>query len=190
MEMMNSIHSQKKYEEYAYVLDFVPRGRSQIIKGREGPVLQAIGEDRLTLLEILALNGANFFVGERISIGKEGRTKVVSVLGKLTYEEISNESKGELEGVIELLVKNNEKKYVEVFNTLQPVTPRLHALELIPGIGKTFMLQILDERNRKSFTSFDELQERIGLRDPSKLIAKRIVEEISGGSRITLFVGR
>ncbi len=186
--MMSSNYSQKKYEEYAYVLDFIPRGKSKIIKGREGPILQAIGEDRLTLLEILALNGLEFEVGERISIGKERRTKILSVLGKLTYEELSNEAKGELEAVVELLVKNNENRYIGVFNLLQPITPRLHALELIPGIGKTFMHQILDERTRKSFTNFDELQKRIGLREPSKLIAKRIVEEISGSSRVTLFI--
>ncbi len=186
---MSSLHP-KKYEEYAYVLDFLPRGKSRIIRGREGPILQAIGEDRLTLLEILALSGVEFDVGERVSIGKEGRSKIVSVLGKLAYEEISNESKGELEGVVELLVKNNEERYVDIFNSLQPVTPRLHALELIPGIGKTFMYQILNERSRKPFISFDELQERIGLREPAKLIAKRIIEEISGGSRVALFVRR
>ncbi|MCP8314606.1 MAG: DUF655 domain-containing protein, partial [archaeon] len=71
---------------------------------------------------------------------------------------------------------------------LQPVTPRLHALELIPGIGKTLMRQILDEREKKPFESFDDIQERIGLRDPAKLIAKRLVEEISGEPRITIFV--
>jgi len=92
--------------------------------------------------------------------------------------------------VVETLVKNNEKRFVEVFNTLQPVTPRLHALELIPGIGKTFMRQILEERSRRPFTSFEDLQQRTGLREPAKLVSKRIVEEITGGSRISLFIRR
>ena len=184
---MSSLRTQKKYEEYAYVLDFIPRGRSKIIIGREGPILQSIGEDRLTLLEILAMKDVEFDVGERVYIGKEGRKKVVSVLGKLTYEDLSNEARNELESVIESLVTNMEKTYVSFFNSLQPVTPRLHALELIPGIGKTFMIQIINERSHKPFTSFNELQERIGLREPAKLIAKRIVEEISGESRVNLF---
>ena len=101
---MSSLPPQKKYEEYAYVLDFSPRGKSQMIRGREGPILQAMGEERLTLLEILALNGVEFQVGERIYIGKEGRTKVISVLGKLTYEELSNDATGELESIAELVV--------------------------------------------------------------------------------------
>jgi putative nucleotide binding protein len=178
----------KKYEEFAYVLDFIARGKSAVIKGREGPVVQAIGEDRLTLLELLAMENKDFDIGEKVKIGKEGREKIVSVLGKLAYEELTPEGKGSLPGVVEKLVKDNEAKYVGAFNDLQPLTPRLHGLELIPGIGKTFMKEILDMREKKPFESFDDIQERVGLRDPAKMIAKRIVEELSGDTRVAIFV--
>jgi putative nucleotide binding protein len=178
----------KKYEEFAYVLDFLPRGKSVVIKGREGPIVQAMGEDRLTLLELLAIEGQNFEPGEKVRIGKEGREKIISVLGKLAFEELSPESKSSLLTVVEKIVKSNEARYVAYFNELQPLTPRLHGLELIPGIGKTFMKQIVDLRERQPFASFEDLQHRVGLREPAKLLARRIVEEISGGSRINLFV--
>lgn len=178
----------KKYEEYAYVLDYISRGRSVVIKGREGPIVQVLGEERLTLLEVLAVLGVKFEVGERVCIGKEGRTKVVSVLGKLNYEELTNESKNDLATVVEKLVRSNEQRFVADFNELQPVTPRLHALELIPGIGKTFMLGIINQRDRKPFSSFEEIQTRVGLREPAKLVTKRIVEEIQGNSRLNIFV--
>jgi len=144
----------------------------------------------LTLLELLAITGSTFEDGERIYIGKDGRTKIVSVLGKLTYEELTSDAKSAVESAVETLVTNKEAKYIDIMNRLQPVTPRLHALELIPGIGKTFMHQLIRERERKPFESFQDLQERTGLRDPAKLIAKRIVEEMAGGSRITIFVHR
>jgi len=178
----------KKYEEFAYVLDFVPRGKSFIIREREGPLVQAVGQERLTLLEILVSPDSDFLAGEKIAIGKENRTKIVSVLGKLNYDELSNESKNELQTVLEKLIVDNESQFVTYFNELQPLTPRLHALELIPGIGKTFMRQIVSERDRKPFQSFADLEKRVGVHDPVKLLAKRIVEELSGGSRITLFV--
>ncbi len=178
----------KKYEEYAYVLDFIPRGKSAIIKEREGPLVQALGEERLTLLEVLATNDADFAIGEKVPIGKENRSKIVSVLGKLNYDELTTEARNELQTVIEKMIKENEARYVEYFNELQPITPRLHALELIPGIGKTFMRQIVNQRDRKKFDSFEDIEHRVGLRDPPKLIAKRIVEELSGGSRINIFV--
>ncbi|MCP8308339.1 MAG: DUF655 domain-containing protein [archaeon] len=186
--MSSKISPPKKYEEYAYVLDFIPHGKSLTVKEREGPLVQAIGGEWLTLLEVLAMNRVSFEVEEKICIAREGRTKVISVLGRLEYKNLTNDAKNELPTVCEKIVKENEKKYVAYFNELQPVTPRLHALELIPGIGKTLMRQILDEREKKPFESFDDIQKRIGLRDPAKLIAKRLVEELSEEPRITIFV--
>jgi putative nucleotide binding protein len=186
--MTNELVTPKKYEEHAYVLDFMPHGKSILIKGREGSIIQAIGKEWLTLLEVLALNNTSFEIGEPICIAKEGRTKVISVLGRIRYEDLTNDAKNDIPGVIEKIVLDNEKKYVIYFNELQPVTPRLHALELIPGIGKTFMMQILQEREKRSFESFEDLQKRVGLRDPAKSIAKRIIEEITGELRINLFI--
>lgn len=182
------LSSEKRYEEFAYVLDFLPEGKSVVIKGREGPIIQGIGEERLTLLELLAVEDQDFSLGERLRIGREGRDKIVSVLGKLAYEDLTSEAKSQLPTVCETIVKSNEVKYVSYFNELQPLTPRLHGLELIPGIGKTFMKIILDQREKRPFTSFDDIQNRTGLREPAKLVAKRIVEEISKDSRINIFI--
>ena len=179
---------EKRYEEYAYVLDFIPRGKSSIIKGREGPIVQALGEERLTLLELLAVENQDFETGEKLRIGREGRAKILSVFGKLAYEDLTAEAKAQLLSVCEIIVKNNEAKYVAYFNELQPLTPRLHGLELIPGIGKTFMKTIIETREKQPFTSFDDIQTRVGLREPAKLVAKRIAEELSGASRINIFV--
>jgi putative nucleotide binding protein len=179
---------QRKYEEYAYVLDFIQRGKSNTVRGREGIIIQAIGEERLTLLELLGVQNMNFEIGERVYIGREGRDKVMSVLGRLEYNYISQSAKNELTNIVEKIVSANEKRFIDYINMAQPVTPRIHALELIPGIGKTYMMSIIKERDKKRFESFTDIQNRVGLRDPSKLIAKRIIDEIAGEARMNLFV--
>jgi putative nucleotide binding protein len=180
--------AEKRYEEFAYVLDFIPRGKSSIIKGREGPIVQTLGEERLTLLELLAVENQDFDTGEKLRIGREGRAKILSVFGKLAFEDLTAEARAQLLSVCEIIVKNNEARYVAYFNELQPLTPRLHGLELIPGIGKTFMKTIIELREKQPFTSFDDIQNRAGLREPAKLVAKRIAEELSGASRINILV--
>lgn len=179
---------QRKYEEYAYVLDFIQRGKSTTVRAREGIIIQAIGEEHLTLLELLGIQNMSFEVGERLYIGREGRDKVVSVLGRLEYKDISQSAKNELTNIVEKIVNANEKRFVDYINMAPPVTPRIHALELIPGIGKTYMMTIIKERDKKKFESFADIQERVGLRDPAKLIAKRIIDEIAGEERRNLFV--
>ncbi|HET6799333.1 MAG TPA: DUF655 domain-containing protein [Nitrososphaeraceae archaeon] len=179
---------QRKYEEYAYILDFMLRGKSNTVRGREGIIIQAIGEERLTLLELLGVQNMSFEVGERVYIGREGRDKVISVLGRLDYDNISQSAKNELPNIVEIIVIANEKRFIDYMNMSQPITPRIHALELIPGIGKTYMMTIIKERDKKRFESFEDIQNRVGLRDPAKLIAKRIIDEIAGEARMNLFV--
>lgn len=179
---------QRKYEEYAYILDFMLRGKSNTVRGREGIIIQAIGEERLTLLELLGVQNMSFEVGERVYIGREGRDKVISVLGRLDYHDISQSAKNELPNIVEIIVIANEKRFIDYMNMSQPITPRIHALELIPGIGKTYMMTIIKERDKKRFESFEDIQNRVGLRDPAKLIAKRIIDEITGEARMNLFV--
>ncbi len=171
-------------------MDFNPRGKSSTVKGREGIIITAIGEDRLTLLEILGAQNSTFEIGERIFIGKEGRTKVLSVLGKMEYSCVSSSGQSELANVVERIVTDNEPRFVEYLNNARPLTPRIHALELIPGIGKTYMKSMLEERERKKFESYADLQERVGFTEPIKHISQRIMDEITGESRMNLFVKR
>ena len=180
----------RKYEEYAFVLDFDTRGKSSTVRGRDGIIVTAIGEDHLTLLEVLGIPNSIFEVGEKIFIGKEGRTKILSVLGKMDYEKISSSAQSELETVVENIVTINESKFVDYLNKAQPLTPRIHALELIPGIGKTYMKIMLEEREEKQFESYQDLQERVGFKEPVKHISERIMDEITGQSRMNLFVKR
>ena len=187
--ILNRVQSPpRKYEEHAYILDYNSRGKSSTVRGRDGIIITAIGEDRLTLLEVLGVPNSTFEIGEKIYIGKDGRTKVLSVLGKMDYNRISSSAQSELEPVVENIVTENESRFVEYLNKAQPLTPRIHALELIPGIGKTYMKTMLEEREQKEFESYKDLQERVGFKEPIKHISERIMDEITGQSRMNLFV--
>jgi len=180
----------RKYEEHAYVLDFKSRGKSITVRGRTGAIVNAIGEERLALLEILGVENSTFDVGERIYIGKEGRTKVKSVLGKIDYTKMSILTQNEIPRIIELIVTKNEKRFVDYLNNAQPITPRIHALELIPGIGKTYMNVLIQEREKKLFESYSDMEKRTGFKEPIKHLSQRILEEISGKTRMNLFAKR
>ncbi len=178
----------RKFEEYAYILDYIQSGKSSLVKMREGLIIHAIGEEHLTILELLGIRNEKFNVGERVYIGKEGRAKILSVLGRIDYEHLTSSAKNELQSIVEKIVSENESRFIDYFNSAQPMTPRVHSLELIPGIGKTYMKTILQEREKKKFVSFIDLQNRTGLRDASKHLAKRICDEISGTTRMNIFV--
>ena len=180
----------RKYEEYAYVLDFCSMAKSKTVRGRDGIIITALGEERLTLLEILGVEDSIFDIGEKIYIGKEGRTKVQSVLGKLDYKQISGSSQSEIDNVVKTIVTENEEQFVNYINNAQPLTPRKHSLELIPGIGKTYLKLIIEEINKQRFLNYNDMEDRAGLKEPVKHLSKRILEEIKGETQFKLFVKR
>jgi len=180
----------RRYEEYAYVLDFSSMVKSKTVHGRDGIIVTALGEERLTLLEILGIEDSIFDVGEKIYIGKEGRTKVQSVLGKLDYKQITGSAQSELDNVIKTIVTNNEQRLVDYNNNAQPLTPRKHSLELIPGIGKTYLKLIIEQINKQKFLNYKDMEDRAGLKDPVNHFAKRILEEITGETQFRLFAKR
>ncbi len=180
----------KLYEEYAYILDFLPFPLPSIvakIKWR-GPIAQAIGEDYFTLLELAPKEGVTLAVGERVFIGKGEREKISKVLRRITFEELTANAKNELARVIELIVTRNEQRFVRFFNEAQPITTRLHSLELLRGVGKKLLWEILRERARKPFESFEDIKNRTRLSDPKKAIVERILEELTSNEKYYLFV--
>ena len=104
--------------------------------------------------------------------------------GKLTVT-----AKSELRYIIKDLVHKNEKRFIEFFNNAQPLTTRMHQLELLPGLGKKHMWEIINARDEKPFESFDDIKKRVKLMpDPEKIVVKRIEEELSGKEKHRLFV--
>ncbi len=179
----------KVYEEYAYALDILPYGRPTSERSRHlaVPSIQVIGESFFTLLEAQLKPGASVNIRERIYVGRDRREKVDRVIGRVGNEELTVGAQAEIQPVIEEIARNQEKRFVDFFNKAQAVTPRMHALELLPGIGKKLMWQIINQRDKKLFDNFADIRARTGITDPAKLIAKRVIEELGGESKYRLF---
>jgi len=183
---------EKRYEEYAYILDFLPHGRPGVhVSGRAGyragALVQLVGEEFFTLLEALVKEGVMLKPQDRVFVGKEARDEITYIIGRVGFDELTAAARTELPAVIGRIVLNREKWFVGFFNTARAVTPRMHALELIPGIGKKYMWQIINERERKPFESFEDLQKRTELPNPVKLITKRVMEELETDGKYRLF---
>ncbi|WP_296857349.1 DUF655 domain-containing protein [uncultured Methanobrevibacter sp.] len=170
-----------KKEENAVVLDYLSRGyvKSDMSKFGGKPIAQAIGTEQFTLLELAPKNGVALEIQDTVYIGKGKRDKIYRVLGKLDYENLTATSRIELDYAIKEIVEQNEENFVEFFNTADAVSTRLHSLELIPGIGKKYMWDIINERDKKKFESFEDIAERLPtLADPASMIVNRIKQEL------------
>ncbi|MDD5178412.1 MAG: DUF655 domain-containing protein [Candidatus Nanoarchaeia archaeon] len=179
-------------EENAIVLDFLPNGYPFDNKPsfRKSAIAQAIGKDHFVLLELIPKKETELKIGEEVYIGEGKRDKIHHVIGKIDTEKLTQTAKLELESVLTDLVDNKEKTFVEFFNKAGPINMRRHQFELLPGIGKKHMWEILEARKEGPFGSFEDIKTRVRLLpDPRETIIKRIMAEINNEDKYKLFVG-
>lgn len=174
-------------DEYIIVLDFLSRGHADSRKAE--PIAQGIGNNFLSLLEVVIKPVVVVKSGDLIYIGEKKRDQVKYIKGRVRYDQLTGYAKGELENVIDKIIDQDEKRFVNFFNIAGPVSTRLHSLELLPGIGKKHMWGIIGERKKKKFESFDDLKKRVEmLPDPKRMIKRRIIDELKEIDRHRLFV--
>ncbi len=173
-------------EEYAIILEYLPNGYP--LEGKLMPLAQAIGEINLTLLELVPRRGIDLEIGEKVYIGEGKRDKIYYILGRLKREKMTESAKERLQDFLKKIVKENEEKFVGFFNKADAINKRIHQIELIPGLGKKHMQEILKQRKEKPFESFKDLKNRVqNLPNPEKAIEKRIFKELTGLERYNLF---
>lgn len=165
-------------EETAVVLDFLPHGRTEDDRPQyqKEPLAYVLDRDDFSLYELIMTSATDVSIGDSINIYDDEHIQRVS---EIDYGDLSGGASSELEYVIEDIVEENEQEFVDVYNDAQPITLRLHQLNLLPGIGKKLRNNILDERKRKPFESFEDIESRIsGLHNPQEVLVERILEEI------------
>ena len=180
-------------EETAIILDFLPNGYP--FEGRKGkvstPIAQALGKGHFILLELVPKKETRLQLNEEVYIGTGKRDQIHHINGKLAPKKLTSTAKAEIEFVVAELVKKEEKRFIDFFNKAQPLSMRMHSIELIPGMGKKRMWEILDERKARPFESFADFRKRVKLLpDPEKSIVGRIIDEITKEQKHYLFVDR
>jgi len=177
----------KDKEEQVVILEYLPYGYP--LEKKMMPIAQAVGKKHFTLLELVPRKGIKLEPKEIVYIGEGKRDKVYYILGRLDFEKLTEAGKNVLKEFIEEYIKENEKSFVDFFNTAEAINTRLHQFELLPGFGKKHTIAIIEERKKKPFENFSDLKKRISnLPDPKNAIVKRLTEELQGKERHNLFV--
>ncbi|GGL23235.1 adenosine deaminase [Halarchaeum grantii] len=164
----------------AVVLDVLRHGRSDDDRAafRRQQVGLAVAADDFTLYEFVMSDDADVSIGDRVRVAPDAEAGIERV-NEVEYADLSPGAQSELEYVVEELVEANEADFVAFYNDAQPVSLRLHQLNLLPGIGDTLRDNILDERKRGPFADFADLEERVsGLHDPKETIVERVLAEL------------
>ncbi|WP_276301610.1 DUF655 domain-containing protein [Halorussus lipolyticus] len=163
----------------AVVLDYLPHGRADDDRPQyQKPALAyALGIEEFRLFEVTLEEDVSLTITDRFDA--DSADELVANVREIEYDDLSGAAQSELEHAIRDVVESNERRFVDFYNDAQPITLRLHQLNLLPGIGKKLRNNVLEQRKRKPFESFEDLENRVsGLHDPDEVLVERILEEL------------
>lgn len=187
---MSDVESDDASEHRAVVLDMLPTGRPNDDRPpqQKSALAFTLGESDFRLAELTLADDADIGFSDRI----QPDDSTVESTHTIEFDALPNAARSELEYAIEDTIDRDEQRFVDFYNDAQPITLRLHQLNLLPGIGKKLRNSILDERKRQPFESFDDLEERVaGLHRPKEILIERIREELRDEDlKYRIFVGR
>jgi len=170
----------KKFREII-ILDILLHGHPEEDKPSwsKTPLAQLITFPDFVLYEVKINRDSDIRVQEKNTYEEFVRqNKLRDVIKKIDYDDLTNTSKALIQPMLEQEVMNYEEEFINFFNNSTAITPRMHALKLLPGVGQKHMWEILEARNRQKFTTFQDISDRTSISHPAKLIAQRIIKEL------------
>ena len=180
----------ERKEEQAVVLDFLQYGYAfdDRPSHQKTAIVQAIGVSHYALLELVPKRDVILQPHEQVYIGDGKRDKIHHIKGRLPFERLTATARAEISTVVLGLVTQDEVRFVSFFNKAQPMTTRMHQLELLPGLGKKHMWEIIEARKEKPFSDFLDIRKRVRLMpDPKSIVVKRIISELEGNEKHHIF---
>ena len=163
----------------AVVLDYLPHGRADDDRPQhQKPALAyALGIEDFRLFEVTLEEDVSLTITDRVDADRSN--DLVASVREIEYGDLSGAAQSELEHAIRDVVESDEERFVDFYNDAQPITLRLHQLNLLPGIGKKLRNNILEQRKRQPYESFEDLEGRVsGLHNPKEVLIERILEEL------------
>ena len=134
------------------------------------------GTERFTLLHIELKDGVDVNPQDKILLTKYS-DEVEKINYRISYDNLSNSEKEELNRAIHRIILTDEKKYVHFFNRQSRDRMQLHFLD---GISRKAGTKIVSEREKKDFESFEDINKRVSIIDDSEeLIFKRVFYELT-----------
>ena len=179
----------KKFREVV-ILDLLMHGHPEEDKPSwaKTPIAQVLTFPDFVLYEVKVIKNSDIEVQEQKTYEEFlNEAKLKEVLKKIDHNDLTSTSKALIQPILEKEVLKYEEEFINFFNNSTSITPRMHALKLLPGVGQKHMWEILEARQRQKFGTFQDISDRTSISNPTKLIAQRIIKELQRDVKYYLF---
>ena len=157
-------------EEWARILDHSGSG-----------VMFALSENKLHLIRLRERPGvANQALGARVYFGEDlsKREVVAEPLGMTRYRDLPNRAQFDMAEVIANIIRDLPEAYLSFYNRAGNLSLKMHAFELLQGVGPRKAREMVEARGRKGWSDLAALDSSCNI-NSAELLAERLAMELA-----------
>ena len=103
-------------------------------------------------------------------------------LSEIRHRDLSAAANGELTEAIMDVISEDSERHLGFYNRANNLSLKMHAFQLLPGIGKAKALQMVQLRGMVGWNNFEKVDEACGI-DSARLLAERYVKEMEDAAQ-------
>lgn len=150
-----------------------------------------LGNKKFTPLDMTVKNGQDVELEEKVYFGNDKRNKIENIERWLNEEEFLLASKTAVFNVIKKIILENENYYIDFLNNFAVEEEiKRNTLQKAFLLGEKTIEKIVNARQAKPFTSFDDVKKCTRVGTLLKTMANKIYAEISGTDKCRLFANK
>tara|TARA_Y100000588_G_C13976358_1_gene805206 strand:- start:67 stop:636 length:570 start_codon:yes stop_codon:yes gene_type:complete len=138
-----------------------------------GHEIQCISQPSLFILRARLSGESDISAGETIELPSDN----IGSLSEVRLKDLSGTSQQELVGALSDSILADKERHISFYNSAGPMSLKFHAFQLLPGIGNSKAIQMVNNRGSSGWSSFEEVDESCGI-ESVRLLAERYIKEM------------
>jgi len=138
-----------------------------------GLEIQCITEPSLHIVRSRISEGVSVSVGDSIEIPSED----IGHLSEVRLKDLTGSSQQELVGALSASIILNPETHLNYYNSAGPMSLKFHSFQLLPGIGNSKAIQMVQLRGMAGWETFEQIDKDCGIESVT-LLAERYVKEM------------
>ena len=143
-----------------------------------GQEIHGVTEPSMHLVRSRLRVPAELSNGSRLAADSES----VGPLSEIKHRDLSAAAVNELAETLLGIISEDPEKHLGFYNSAGPMSLKYHAFQLLPGIGNSKALQMVQLRGIAGWSDFAAVDEACGI-ESARLLAERYVKEMEDGAQ-------
>ncbi len=144
-----------------------------------GHEMHALTEPGLQIVRARVHSSSTHEIGNHLEVSSDG----IGPISIVRFRDLTNQANNSLLDAVKESITENPDEHLSFFNRAQNLSLKMHAFQLLPGVGKSTAQSWVQIRGANGWVDLDEVSKGLGV-DAITLLAERYVKELENPAEV------